>query len=128
MSPKVWGTRSNRCSQVMLPRNQSHVRCQQTVLLRDNSHVCGSQTRVPRDDSYGWVQGDELESQALAPKDVEDSRTTEAKSRAVVLEMIGDLPEAEAKPPSDMLFVCKLNPVTSEEVCCDGPCCLILLL
>ena len=70
-----------------------------------------------------WAaQGDELESQALAPKDVEDSRTTEAKSRAVVLEMIGDLPEAEAKPPSDMLFVCKLNPVTSEEVRWDGPC------
>ena len=35
--------------------------------------------------------------------------------QAVVLEMIGDLPEAEAKPPSNVLFVCKLNPVTSEE-------------
>lgn len=35
--------------------------------------------------------------------------------RAVVLEMIGDLPEAEVKPPSNMLFVCKLNPVTTEE-------------
>jgi peptidyl-prolyl cis-trans isomerase-like 4 len=29
--------------------------------------------------------------------------------------MIGDLPEADAKPPSNMLFVCKLNPVTTEE-------------
>ncbi len=28
--------------------------------------------------------------------------------------MIGDLPEADAKPPSNVLFVCKLNPVTSE--------------
>lgn len=46
----------------------------------------------------------------------EESRQLEAHSRAVVLEMIGDLPEAEAKPPSDMLFVCKLNPVTTEEV------------
>jgi peptidyl-prolyl cis-trans isomerase-like 4 len=36
-------------------------------------------------------------------------------ARAVVLEMIGDLPEAEVKPPSNMLFVCKLNPVTTEE-------------
>ena len=25
--------------------------------------------------------------------------------------MIGDLPEADAKPPTNMLFVCKLNPV-----------------
>ena len=35
-------------------------------------------------------------------------------SQAVVLEMIGDLPEADAKPPTSVLFVCKLNPVTSE--------------
>lgn len=33
----------------------------------------------------------------------------------MVLEMIGDLPEADAKPPSNMLFMCKLNPVTTEE-------------
>jgi len=39
----------------------------------------------------------------------------EAKNRAVVLEMIGDLPEADAEPPSTMLFICKLNPVTTEE-------------
>lgn len=29
--------------------------------------------------------------------------------------MIGDLPEADAKPPPNMLFICKLNPVTTEE-------------
>ena len=48
----------------------------------------------------------------------EAARAREAAARAVVLEMIGDLPEADAKPPSDMLFVCKLNPVTTEEVRC----------
>lgn len=42
-------------------------------------------------------------------------REREAQNRAVVLEMIGDLPEADAKPPSNMLFLCKLNPVTTEE-------------
>ncbi len=31
-----------------------------------------------------------------------------------MLEMIGDLPEADAKPPSNVLFICKLNPVTTE--------------
>jgi len=45
----------------------------------------------------------------------EEARKREAGARAVVLEMIGDLPEADAKPPADMLFVCKLNPVTTEE-------------
>jgi peptidyl-prolyl cis-trans isomerase-like 4 len=39
-------------------------------------------------------------------------REKEAKSRAVVLEMIGDLPDADVKPPEEVLFVCKLNPVT----------------
>lgn len=29
--------------------------------------------------------------------------------------MIGDLPEADAQPPPNMLFICKLNPVTTEE-------------
>ncbi len=43
-------------------------------------------------------------------------RKYEAQNRAVVLEMIGDLPEADSKPPTNMLFVCKLNQVTTEEV------------
>ena len=30
--------------------------------------------------------------------------------------MVGDLPTTDAKPPPDMIFVCKLNPVTTEEV------------
>ncbi len=33
----------------------------------------------------------------------------------MVLEMIGDLPEADSKPPTNMLFVAKLNQVTTEE-------------
>eukprot|EP00743_Colponemidia_sp_Colp-15_P004025 GILK01004339.1.p1 GENE.GILK01004339.1~~GILK01004339.1.p1 ORF type:complete len:495 (-),score=83.96 GILK01004339.1:158-1564(-) len=39
----------------------------------------------------------------------------EAKSQAVLLEMIGDLPDADIKPPENILFVCKLNPVTQDE-------------
>ena len=39
----------------------------------------------------------------------------EDKSRAVVLEMLGDLPSAEATAPENVLFVCKLNPVTEDE-------------
>lgn len=44
-----------------------------------------------------------------------ESRQAEAHNRAVVLEMIGDLPDADVAPPSNMLFVCKLNAVTTEE-------------
>jgi len=39
----------------------------------------------------------------------------EAKSRAIVLEMIGDIPDADVAPPDNVLFVCKINPVTRDE-------------
>lgn len=39
----------------------------------------------------------------------------EAKARQLTLEMIGDLPYADIKPPEHVLFVCKLNPVTRDE-------------
>jgi peptidyl-prolyl cis-trans isomerase-like 4 len=33
----------------------------------------------------------------------------------VVLEMIGDILEAKIKPPENVFFVCKINPITQEE-------------
>lgn len=38
----------------------------------------------------------------------------EAQEKAIVLEMLGDLPSADAKPPENVLFICKLNPITEE--------------
>jgi len=37
-----------------------------------------------------------------------------AHTRAEVLEMVGDIPDAEIKPPDDVLFICRLNPFTTE--------------
>ncbi|PNX96804.1 peptidyl-prolyl cis-trans isomerase 4-like protein [Trifolium pratense] len=52
----------------------------------------------------------------LNPGELEEViRSKEAHSRAVVLESIGDIPDAEVKPPDNVLFVCKLNPVTEDE-------------
>lgn len=39
-------------------------------------------------------------------------REREARAQALTLEIVGDLPYAEVKPPENVLFVCKLNPVT----------------
>ncbi|XP_062122304.1 peptidyl-prolyl cis-trans isomerase sig-7 isoform X1 [Drosophila sulfurigaster albostrigata] len=39
----------------------------------------------------------------------------EAKARATILEIVGDLPDAEMAPPENVLFVCKLNPVTTDD-------------
>lgn len=42
-------------------------------------------------------------------------REREARAQALTLELIGDLPFAEVTPPEQILFVCKLNPVTRDE-------------
>ena len=39
----------------------------------------------------------------------------EARAQATILERIGDLPEADCAPPENVLFVCKLNPVTTDD-------------
>ncbi|KRX91981.1 Peptidyl-prolyl cis-trans isomerase-like 4 [Trichinella pseudospiralis] len=39
----------------------------------------------------------------------------EARTQAHILEMVGDLHYAEEKPPDNVLFVCKLNAVTTED-------------
>ncbi|XP_053610902.1 peptidyl-prolyl cis-trans isomerase sig-7 [Plodia interpunctella] len=39
----------------------------------------------------------------------------EAKARATILEIVGDIPDADIAPPENVLFVCKLNPVTTDE-------------
>ncbi|KAL0019443.1 hypothetical protein WJX79_010976 [Trebouxia sp. C0005] len=69
-----------------------------------------------------FEQGDRLEDDwkptedTRAPEVIEEEiRRSEAQNRAVVLEMIGDLPEADSKPPTNMLFIAKLNQVTTEE-------------
>ena len=46
----------------------------------------------------------------------EERLKREDKSRAVVLEMLGDLPSADITAPENVLFVCKLNPVNHRHV------------
>lgn len=45
----------------------------------------------------------------------EEIQDKEAKARATILEMVGDIPDAEVAPPDNVLFVCKLNPVTTAD-------------
>ncbi|TKR64178.1 hypothetical protein L596_024758 [Steinernema carpocapsae] len=37
------------------------------------------------------------------------------RAQAQILEMVGDLHHADEKPPDNVLFVCKLNPVTADD-------------
>lgn len=36
----------------------------------------------------------------------------QTKARAAVLTIVEDLPDEDIEPPKNVLFVCKLNPVT----------------
>lgn len=45
----------------------------------------------------------------------EMQKEKEAKARATILEIVGDIPDAEMAPPENVLFVCKLNPVTNDD-------------
>ncbi|CAB9501172.1 trans isomerase-like 4 [Seminavis robusta] len=51
----------------------------------------------------------------LQQQQAQESEQHDAKSRAVVLEMLGDLPDADITAPDNVLFVCKLNPVTEDD-------------
>ncbi|KAA1466666.1 cyclophilin-like protein [Dentipellis sp. KUC8613] len=44
-----------------------------------------------------------------------ERRKKAAAASALTLEMVGDLPFANVRPPENVLFVCKLNPVTRDE-------------
>ncbi|KAL6424072.1 hypothetical protein ACFW04_009755 [Cataglyphis niger] len=46
---------------------------------------------------------------------IEIQKIKEAKARATILEIVGDIPDADIAPPENVLFVCKLNPVTTDD-------------
>ena len=39
----------------------------------------------------------------------------ESKNRALILELLEDIPDVDIKPPENVLFICKLNPITQDE-------------
>lgn len=75
---------------------------------------------VPSKAQLATVRIAEGEAEKLEEEDNEEAaaeaekarREREARAQALTLEMMGDLPFAEVKPPENVLFVCKLNPVT----------------
>jgi len=67
-----------------------------------------------RADQVDYNANDEIDLVKIRQR--EDERfKREDKSRAVVLEILGDLPSADITAPENVLFVCKLNPVTEDE-------------
>lgn len=62
------------------------------------------------------IAHDEVLKDDTDPEEMEKiRREREARAQALTLELIGDLPFADVTPPEQILFVCKLNPVTRDE-------------
>jgi peptidyl-prolyl cis-trans isomerase-like 4 len=58
---------------------------------------------------------EELEEDINAEELEKNIKRHQTKTKEVVLEMLNDIPDADMKPGENILFVCKLNPLTQEQ-------------
>lgn len=74
-------------------------------------------TRPPDvEGDYARIREDEDPLAELPEEEAEEERRRKAAAAsALTLEMVGDLPFANVRPPENVLFVCKLNSVTRDE-------------
>jgi peptidyl-prolyl cis-trans isomerase-like 4 len=86
---------------------------QLSKLIPENSPVGKPQDEIAEERlEDNWVPPDET----VAPEELEDTiRSKEAHTNAVILQSLGDIPDAEIKPQDNVLFVRELNKVTQDE-------------
>ena len=71
---------------------------------------------LPADANHIGADEDINDFDGKTEREIEEMiETKESKANANILEMVGDIPDADAKPPEYVLFVCKLNPATTSE-------------
>jgi len=75
----------------------------------DPKRLFGHGTRIGADELI--IEDDDLNETERKERD----EILTAEHRANVLNIIGDLPSADVEPDKNVLFVCKLNPVTTDE-------------
>ncbi|KAJ3298329.1 Peptidyl-prolyl cis-trans isomerase cyp6 [Borealophlyctis nickersoniae] len=99
------------------------IRIKHTIILDDpfddpEGLVVPDRSPIPTEEMLksGRIGEDEELVPDLPPEELEKQRRREeAAAAAIGLEMMGDIPFAEIKPPENVLFVCKLNQVTRDE-------------
>jgi len=103
-------------------RPLQNIRIKHTVILDDpfpdppGLEVPPSSPALVENDVRPEVDEKFDEDEGKTQEEIEEERAKrEAKSHSTLLEIIEDLPDADIKPPENVLFVCKLNPVTLEE-------------
>lgn len=76
------------------------------------------QRSIPEEEtvSRGLTQADLAnENEGMTTEEIEKrEKKNRAQRDAIVLEILGDIPNADVKPPENVLFVCKLNEVTED--------------
>ena len=103
-------------------RPYQNIRIKHTIVLEDPfEDPQGLEAFIPEFSPTFAKDPDELHLEDSSPTRTagtyveQEDLEKEARSRAVLLELIGDLPDVDAKPPDESLFVCRLNPVTTDE-------------
>ena len=107
-------------------RPYQNIRIMHTVVLDDpfpdpeGLIVPSKSPEIIKDREYNRLDEDfnieeYFKDQETEEKVKEKLQEHEAKNRAIVLEMLEDLPDADIKPPDNVLFICKLNPVTQDD-------------
>lgn len=98
------------------------IRIKHTYILEDpfedpNGFVEPESSPNPTDEQLASVRiGEDEDINTQDDGDSEKRRMEQdARSQALTLEMVGDLPFAEVKPQENVLFVCKLNSITQDE-------------
>jgi peptidyl-prolyl cis-trans isomerase-like 4 len=103
-----------------------NIRIKHTIVLDDpfedpEGLIVPSRSPDPvKDLEYSRLEDDVKVNELFKNKETEEQvkeklQEHEARNRAIVLEMLEDLPDADVKPPENVLFVCKLNPVTQDD-------------
>ncbi|EGT32782.1 CBN-SIG-7 protein [Caenorhabditis brenneri] len=102
------------------------IRISHTIVLDDPFDEDSRISFPPRSPSPTYEDLVKIDQIALDEKEDEDEGKTaeeiaeefqqrEMAEQAQILEMVGDLRDADEVPPENVLFVCKLNPVTTDE-------------
>ena len=73
------------------------------------------QPRIPVEEVNSNPNNEDGEDPLQEQSFRQEIQRKEDRSRAVVLEILGDLPDADIKAPENVLFICKLNSITTDE-------------
>ena len=82
-----------------------------------SKRISAADVTIDGEDEDMYVDDEKYEQERIRQRRMDEEETAKKvdHSRAVVLEMIGDLPDANIRAPENVLFICKLNPITIDE-------------